>query len=218
MSFLAGRMRRAIADAEDHMTGQTPGLSPATRSDIAVIAGVAVTMLGIKVLKLLPGIPFAPGHKGVLLIPLYIAAGVLTRSRFGATLTGATMGTVAFLFGDGRYGLFEIAKHIAPGLVIDALMPLLRGADLARRGRRVALWTLVGMLAALGRYATITAIALAVQAPALVYAVLVPGLIAHALFGALSGLVTGSLIASLMREPESESSSSANAGAGVSST
>ena len=31
-------------------------------------------MLGIKALKLLPGIPFAPGHKLVLLTPLYVVA------------------------------------------------------------------------------------------------------------------------------------------------
>jgi len=30
--------------------------------DIAVVAGVALTMLGIKMVKLLPGLPFAPGR------------------------------------------------------------------------------------------------------------------------------------------------------------
>src|SRR5207237_590506 len=78
--------------------------------DIAVIAGMAAAMIALKVLKVLPGIPFAPGHKTVLLIPLYILAGALTETRWGATLTGATMGTIAFLMGDGRYGVFEILK------------------------------------------------------------------------------------------------------------
>jgi hypothetical protein len=159
---------------------------------VAVIAGIALTMLGIKALKLLPGIPFAPGHKGVLLIPLYIAAGFLTRSRAGATLTGLTMGTVAFLLGDGRYGVFEICKHVAPGVLVDLGVPLLRG-----RAHRVWAWSLFGLMVALGRFATVTAIALAVQAPAVVYAVLVPGLVVHAVFGVLSGIVTAPLVRAL---------------------
>ena len=43
--------------------------------DLGVVAGVATAMLALKILKLLPGIPFAPGHKTVLLIPLYVVAG-----------------------------------------------------------------------------------------------------------------------------------------------
>ena len=160
--------------------------------DVAVIAGIALTMLGIKALKLLPGIPFAPGHKGVLLIPLFIAAGYLTRSRAGSTLTGLTMGTVAFLLGDGRYGVFEICKHIAPGVLVDLGMPLLRG-----RAHRVWAWSLFGLVVALGRFATVTAIALVVQAPAVVYAVLVPGLAVHLVFGTLSGIVTAPLVRAL---------------------
>jgi hypothetical protein len=158
---------------------------------VAVVAGLALTMLGIKALKLLPGLPFAPGHKGVLLIPLFIAAGLMTRSRAGATLTGLTMGTVAFLLGDGRYGIFEIAKHVAPGVLVDLLLPLMRAGE---RRRGVVAWALFGLVVALGRFATVTVIALAVQAPALVYAVLIPGLIVHTIFGILSGLVTAPLI------------------------
>src|SRR5690606_25823087 len=103
---LADRLRGHVARVEAHLEraddegGGRAGA--AFRRDVAVIAGIALTMIGIKVLKLLPGLPFAPGHKGVLLIPLYIVAGFMTRSRWGATLTGITMGTVAFLLGDGR--------------------------------------------------------------------------------------------------------------------
>jgi hypothetical protein len=132
--------------------------------DVAVVAGIALTMLGIKALKILPGLPFAPGHKGVILIPLYIAAGALTRSRLGATLTGLTMGTVAFLMGDGRYGVFEIAKHVAPGVLVDLLLPLM-GRRPQLRG--VVAWSLFGLIVALGRFATVTAHRAGVQAPAL---------------------------------------------------
>lgn len=184
-------LNRHLARVEQHLAERDPDLPPHAARDAAVIAGVALTMLGIKMLKLLPGLPFAPGHKGVLLIPLYFVAASMTRSRLGATWTGLTMGTVAFLLGDGRYGVFEIAKHVTPGLLVDLLFPLIR----ARRGALA--WSVVGLVAALGRFATITLIALAVQPPAIVYAVLIPGLVVHAIFGALSGLVTAPLLRAL---------------------
>ena len=68
------------------------------------------------------------------------------------------------------------------------------------RVSRPLAWCLLGLVAALGRYATITLIAFAVQPPAIVYAVLLPGLIVHAIFGVLSGLVTAPLLAALEKE------------------
>ena len=205
VGVLVDRLDRQVARAERHIHDAAPSREEGARlaRDVAVVAGLALTMLGIKALKLLPGLPFAPGHKGVLLIPLYIAAGLMTRSRAGSTMTGLTMGTVAFLLGDGRYGIFEVAKHVAPGVLVDALLPLMR---VGRVRRGVVAWAIFGLVVALGRFATITAIALAVQAPALVYAVLVPGLLIHAVFGVLSGIVTAPLVHALTsRASEDES-------------
>jgi hypothetical protein len=199
VSALTEALHRHLQRVEQHLAETAPDLSPHALRDVAVIAGVSLTMLGIKMLKLLPGVPFAPGHKGVLLIPLYLVAGVMTRSRFGATLTGLTMGTVAFLLGDGRYGVFEIAKHVVPGVLIDLLIVPTRRLARGGRTRRVIAWSSLGLIAALGRFATITLVALAVQPPAIVYAVLLPGLLVHGIFGALSGLVTAPLIAALDR-------------------
>jgi len=196
VGILVDRLDHQMSRAERHVRAAAPHQAEAGRltRDVAVVAGLALTMLGIKALKLLPGLPFAPGHKGVLLIPLYIAAGLMTRSRAGATLTGLTMGTVAFLLGDGRYGVFEIAKHVAPGILVDLLLPIMRTGE---RTRGVVAWAIFGLVVALGRFATITVVALAVQAPALVYAVLIPALAVHAVFGVLSGLVTAPLTRAL---------------------
>jgi len=198
VSPMVKSLNRHLARVEQFLAERDPELSPHAARDAAVIAGVALTMLGIKILKLLPGLPFAPGHKGVLLIPLYFVAASMTRTRLGATWTGLTMGIVAFLLGDGRYGVFEIAKHVAPGLLVDLLFPLIA----ARRG--AIAWSIVGLIAALGRFATITLIALAVQPPAIVYAVLLPGLAVHGIFGALSGLVTAPLLRALDAPVENE--------------
>ncbi|MDB4966622.1 MAG: hypothetical protein JWN44_2311, partial [Myxococcales bacterium] len=162
--------------------------------DVAVITGIALTMLGIKALKVLPGIPFAPGYKVVLLTPLYIVASLLTRSRFGATFTGIAMGTVAFLLGDGKYGVFEIAKHVAPGLIADAIVPIVTRDHRMPGG---IAWSLIGAVIAVGRFATILAVTAAVAAPKVAYAVLVPGLVIHVSFGAASGYVSYHLVKAL---------------------
>jgi hypothetical protein len=190
---------RHLHRVEHHLGDVDPDLPPGGARDAAAIAAVSLTMLGVKALKILPGIPFLPGYKGVILIPLYLVAARVTKTRAGATLTGLTMGTVAFLLGDGRYGVFEIAKHVTPGIIVDLLYPIMR----SRRG--VIAWSIVGLLAALGRFATITVIALAVQPPALVYAVLLPGLLVHGTIGALSGVVTAPLMKAFDRKSERES-------------
>ncbi|RMH40491.1 MAG: hypothetical protein D6689_13650 [Deltaproteobacteria bacterium] len=188
MTRLVSRIDAQIDRAADYIVAHTGEADRGRARDVAVIAGMALTMLSVKVLKLLPGLPFAPGHKGVVLIPLYFVAARLTRARFGATWTGLTMGAVAFLMGDGRYGVFEIFKHVAPGLLADVLVPVV-----PRNAGRAA-WAAVGAVTALGRFATVTAIALCVQPPAVVYALLVPGLIVHGTFGVLSSIVTAPLL------------------------
>jgi hypothetical protein len=194
---LAEPFRRHLRRVDRMLHERDPDLPPGVASDAAAIAAVALTMLGVKALKILPGIPFLPGYKGVLLLPLYLVAAEVTRTRLGATITGLTMGTVAFLLGDGRYGVFEIAKHVTPGLAVDLLYGVARRAAGTGRVRRVIVYSTVGLVAALGRFATITVIALAVQPPALVYAVLIPGLVVHGIFGVLSGVVTAPLLSAL---------------------
>ena len=190
---IARRIERQIDRAEQHVASQ--GVSYKGRlvvRDVAVIAGLSLTMLGIKALKILPSIPFAPGHKLVILTPIYIVASLKTKSRFGATLTGLTMGSVAFLMGDGRYGIFEIVKHVAPGVVCDLLVPLMtRGGSKNPGG---VAWSLLGGLIGACRFATIFVVTLTVQAPAVAYAILVPGLVIHTTFGILSGYVTHQLV------------------------
>jgi len=61
-------------------------------------------MMSLKMLRILPGIPFFSGYKTLLLYPLYILAADLTYSRWGGTVCGTIMGVLGFLQGDGRYG------------------------------------------------------------------------------------------------------------------
>lgn len=191
------RVDRQIARVEQHLSDE--GFDANERDlarDVAVIAGVSLTMLGIKALKVLPSIPFAPGYKTVVLTPLYIVARLRTRARAGATITGLTMGIVAFLAGDGRYGPFEILKHTAPGVVCDLTVPaMVRGG---RQPGPVA-WSLLGGLIGAARYTTIFGVMLMVQPPALAWALLAPGLALHTTFGVLSGWVSWQIVRAMQR-------------------
>ena len=130
------------------------------------------------------GVPFAPGFKLVVLTPFYVVAALLTRTRLGATWLGFVFGTVSFLFGDGRYGIFEIFKHLAPGILCDLLVPLVR-----RRAGPFT-WACLGAVTSVGRVATIFLVTLAVQPPAIAYAVLLPNLLSQVTAGFLSGFLT----------------------------
>jgi hypothetical protein len=142
--------------------------------------------------KILPGVPFAPGIKTLLLFPLYVVASRLTRSRWGATVTGATVGLVGFLQGDGRFGVLEVLKHLAPGLVIDLTAPVVR-----RVSPSALVFCSVGFLAAVAWTCTDLAVVLLLGSRAEVYlfpaAKLIPNLIA----GTLSGFVTVFLLRAL---------------------
>jgi uncharacterized membrane protein len=167
---------------------------------------MSLTMLGIKAVKILPSLPFAPGHKLVLLTPLYVLASLLTKSRFGATWTGLAMGTVAFLMGDGKYGVFEILKHVIPGLLCDLLVPLL-AFDGRRPGKIV--WAVTSGVIAAARFAGIFAMTLLAQPPSVAFAFLLPGLSVHVLFGVLAGLIIPAVIRAfdpmLLKGPQASS-------------
>jgi len=183
--------------------GKRPGddsdrrLGPRLVHDIGIVTGIALCMASVKVLKLLPGLPFAPGHKALLLFPLYVLASRLTYSRWGGTAAGSIMGVIGFLQGDGRFGVLDILRHLAPGLVIDLAEPLVR---------RLPTWALgycfLGMAAAAGRITTELVLVLLLGARAEVYlfpaAVLVPNLLA----GFLSGFVTIFVLRAFVRSED----------------
>jgi len=192
ISFLVERIEATLARGSAYVADNHAGMDAARARDLGVISGMTLTRLTLKWLKVLPGLPIAPGHKAVLLLPLYILTAELTRTRWGATLTGSCMGVIAFLMGDGRYGIFEILKHIAPGLLIDLLLPLTRVGG--RPG--VIRYGLLGVIAALGRFATSVVVALLMGAPPAFFAMVAPLALVHASFGAASGLVSVALMRS----------------------
>ena len=194
VGVLVELMRRNIAVARER--AEAYGLAPEAVSDLAVITGLGMLTMTVRFLKVMPGLPFAPGHKGVILLPLYIVAYDLTVSRWGATKLGVVIGMTSFLMGEGKFGPFEILRHVAPGLFIDLVMPAVRRL-VSEPGAVV--YALVGMGAAVMRVTTVLVVAYFVEAPKVFYALLVPMVVANTVFGFLSGFVTFHLMKSVQK-------------------
>lgn len=183
-------IRYALDDALRQVEEETDEpLDRRFSSDVAVIAGVGLVMVGFKMLKLLPGIPIASGHKTLLLFPLYILASRLTYSRWGGTIAGSVMGIVGFLQGDGRFGIPEVLKHIAPGLFIDLMMPVL-----GRLPERAWVYCTLGFLAGIARLAMELAVLLLLGTRAEVYLFMSLKLIPTLIPAVLSGFVAVAIL------------------------
>jgi hypothetical protein len=194
LAVLLRPLEMRLRQAEDRARELAPDLEPGAARDLALIAGLSVLSQTVRFLKILPGIPFAPGHKSVILLPLYVVAADRTQTRWGSTALGTTQGMLAFAFGDGMFGVFEVFKFITPGLAVDLLWPLFRG-------RGAFAYAILGLVAAVARFATIALVALLVKAPPVFWAMLAPIGVFHVAFGAGSGLVTYHLLRALGPSP-----------------
>ncbi len=185
VAFFVRSLQNQLDRARAHVASTIPDADYRLVHDVAVITGVALVMVSLKMVKLLPGVPFAPGIKTVLLFPLYILASRLTWSRWGGTVAGTLMGVIGFLQGDGRFGVLEILKHLAPGLVIDLSAPVVR-----RLPQSALVFCLLGLVAAIARTSTELAVVLLLGARAEVYLFPAARLIPNLIAGTLSGFVT----------------------------
>lgn len=179
-SAFAESIRSNIARAEEpHVTQDR------FSHDVTVVTGIALCMASLKMLRILPGLPFASGHKTFLLFPLYVLASRLTHSRWGATSAGSIMGVIGLLQGDGRFGALEIFKHIAPGIVIDLGEPVVRRLPWPFLG-----YCVLGVIAAIAKTATEFMVVLLLAARAEIYLFPAVKLVPNLIAGGLSGCVT----------------------------
>jgi hypothetical protein len=186
VGFLIQSVGDNLERARSEVIRETDGrLDQRMAHDVAVVSGIALVMASLKMLKFLPGVPFAPGIKGVVLLPLYVLASQRTWSRWGGTAAGSIMGVVGFLQGDGRYGVLDILQHVAPGLVIDLLMPLVR-----RLPQTALTYCALGFVATITRTTTAWAVVLLLGARAEMYLYPAFGMVAMLIAGTLSGFVT----------------------------
>lgn len=191
LSFIQQMINDSLARAGQRISARHPNLPLQQARDLAVIVGVAATMMSLKVIQILPGLPVAPGHKNLLMVPLFLLAAHLTKSRFGGFWTGMTVGVVNFMLGYGKYGIFELAQFALPGLLADLLLPLVAGR---RRWLRLLQFILIGALLGIARFTANVLVIMLAGAPLTAFIIYMPMLFSQVVFGSVSALVSVILI------------------------
>ena len=199
MTFVTDMVERALNRAEVLVNNENPGMDQAQAKDLAIMIGIAVAIMSTKLIQVLPGIPIAPGHKNVLIVPLLLLAAGLTQMRFGGLWTGLTVGVVSVLSGYGQYGVLEIAHFAVPGLMADLLLPLVRPQS--PRWWRIAQFGLIGATMGAGRFAANLLMILLAGAPEMAFVLYLPMFVSQLSFGAISAFVSVGLLELLWRRP-----------------
>ena len=182
---------RGLERGRRWLAGQYPHLDAARVRDLSIVLALCLTVMGLKVLQVLPGIPFASGHKNVLIVPMFLYVAQATSMRFGGFAAGTAVGIVSFLLGYGKFGVLEIAHFALPGLLADLVTPFLRAtAPMAR----LAQYAVAGAVLGLGRFAANFLAILLAGAPEVAFALFAPLLLSQVVFGALSCFVSVLLI------------------------
>lgn len=183
MGFMGRLLNKSNDRARDFLERNYPNIKADTLHDTAIIVTVVAAAMSLKLLQLLPGLPIAPGHKNLIVVPLLVTAVLATKSRWGGLQAGVAVGVASFMLGYGKFGLLEVAHFALPGLAADLLAPLL-----LRQPSR-ALWlrfALLGAAIGLTRFAANFMIIILAGAPLLAWVVFAPMLVSQILFGALS--------------------------------
>ena len=195
LAFITDMVTRGLDRAERLVIRANPDMEREQAKDIAIIVGMATAIMGTKLLQVLPGIPIAPGHKNVVIIPFLLLASRLTHRRFGGLWTGLTAGVVSVLSGYGQYGILEIAQFAMPGLMADLLLPLVRPSH--GKWLRFAEFGLVGGLLGIGRFTANVLVIFLAGAPAAAFVLYLPMLASQVFFGAVSAFVSMAILDSV---------------------
>ena len=188
LSFITDRFHKAIDKAKHHLAQRYPDLTDHKLHDLTIIVGISAAIMGLKLIQLFPGLPVAPGHKNIIIIPFFLAAAALTHFRLGGLMTGLTVGIVSVMMGFGKFGLFEISHFAVPGLLADILFPFV--ALQAPRWVRIIQLSLIGMIMGFGRFTANFLVILLAGAPEGAFILYLPMLFTQILFGGLSVFVS----------------------------
>jgi len=182
---------RGLERARRWLAERYPDLPAERVRDLSLVLALCLTVMSLKVLQVLPGIPFASGHKNVLIVPLFLYVAQATGMRFGGFAAGTAVGIVSFLMGYGKFGVLEVAHFALPGLLADLLTPWLRATG---RAARLAQYAVAGAVLGLGRFAANFLAILLAGAPDVAFLLFAPLLVSQVAFGALSCFVSVLLI------------------------
>jgi len=201
---------RSLSRARNYLRERYPDLGERALHDMTIVLAVSLTIMGLKILQILPGVPIASGHKNIIIVPLLLFASAATHSRFGGLLAGTAVGIVSFLLGYGKYGVLEISHFALPGLLADLLMPMLRAQS---RGGKLLQYAFAGILLGAGRFTANLLVIFLAGAPLPAFILFAPMLVSQITFGALSCFASILIVSKERSATPAESDSTESSGA-----
>ena len=153
-------------------------------NDLVVLSTFSFLVTIIRFIKIAPGLPIAPGHKNVLIIPLFIMAGRMSSKKLPGTSIGLMSGLVHMMAGFGKYGPLGPLQFMVPGFLIDLLNLSFKNSN------SIFTFGFMGLIAGAGRVAAELVLATLVGMPLEFYLVYSPFIFMQCLFGVLSAPVT----------------------------
>lgn len=160
-----------------------------TVNDVSLLSSLLFFFMLTRYIRVAPGVPFSPGYKNVLIVPLYICASSLSSRRGAGLIFGSIAGILSLPFGN-QYGIFGAIKEVIAGIISD-LFPFEGG---------VILKAFKGGLVGLGRFSSFFLLALIAKVPDTYYAFLGIFALSNFAFGVLGGIISHYLVNALRTE------------------
>ncbi len=154
----------------------------------AIVASSSLAVTLIRLVKIAPGLPLAPGHKNILLMPVIIHGIVKSERKFTGAQIGFISGILHFSMGFGKYGPLGIAQFALMGLVLDLFFRIPVNQN------RLWFLMLAGGLGGLMRITSEILLAVVLGMPNTFFLIYLPYIISQVAFGAASGFITKPLI------------------------
>jgi hypothetical protein len=154
----------------------------------AVIASSSLAITLIRMVKIAPGLPLAPGHKNILFFPVFIQGILKSEKRFAGTQVGFISGILHFTMGFGKYGPLGILEFAVVGWVFDLFLRIPINKN------KLWFFMLLGGVGGLVRISTEMLLALVLGMPDAFFLIYLPYIISQILFGIASGFITKSII------------------------
>jgi hypothetical protein len=157
-------------------------------SSNANIGSSALAITLIRMVKIAPGLPLAPGHKNILVIPVFIHGISKSEKKFAGAQIGTISGVLHFSMGFGKFGPLGILEFTLLGFVIDLLLKLpIKNTNL------VYLMT-IGAIAGIVRIGTEILIAYILGISSAFFLLYLPYIISQISFGIASGFISRAII------------------------
>ncbi len=166
----------------------------------AIVASSALSVTLIRMVKIAPGLPLAPGHKNILMFPVLIYGILKSEKKQAGLQVGFISGVLHFTMGFGKYGPLGILQFALLGWVFDLTLKLPFKKD------NLFFLMFVGAIGGLARVSSEIVLAFAFGMPNAFYLLYLPYIISQVSFGIASGFISKALLKTNNNEQQEQKS------------